>query len=311
MILSVSRRTDIPSYYSDWFINRVREGFVYVPNPMNIHAISQVDINPGVVDAIVFWSKNPQPMIDKLDAVKEYPFYFQYTLNAYGNDLEANLPALEKRILTFIKLSDMLGPERVIWRYDPILVTGNCDVQWHLQSCEYLAKRLKGFTERCVFSFLDEYKKIETSLEKNRIRAPYLHEMRLIAQGLSSIFTANGMQAETCAELIDLDEFNIKHSRCIDAELIERISGYRLEVKKDKNQRPECGCVESIDVGMYNTCANGCLYCYANYNRELTKTNMQRYDANSSLLYGQITPLDKVTVRKVSSLKQKQTRLFD
>ena len=164
MILSVSRRTDIPAFYSDWFFNRMKEGFVYVRNPMNIHQVSRITLSPEVVDCIVFWSKNPRPMLDRLGELKDYMYYFQYTINAYDQGLEAGVPRKEGIINTFKVLSEAIGPKRVIWRYDPILLTETLDKDYHINYFEELAKRLEGYTNTCVISFVDLYKKTQRNL---------------------------------------------------------------------------------------------------------------------------------------------------
>ena len=160
MILSVSRRTDIPAFYSDWFINRLREEVVLVRNPMNYHSVSKINLSPNVVDCIVFWSKNPKPMFKYLDEIEDkYKFYFQYTINAYENDMEPYLPSLDERLESFIYLSNKFGKEKVIWRYDPIVITPKYNLEWHINKFDYIASKLKNYTNDCVFSFLDIYDK--------------------------------------------------------------------------------------------------------------------------------------------------------
>lgn len=159
MILSVSRRTDIPAFYSDWFFNRLHEGFVDVRNPMNIHQISRIKITPDVVDCIVFWTKNPYNMLARLYELKKYNYYFQFTINPYGKDIEANVPVKTEIIDTFRRLSLLIGRNRVIWRFDPILITDEINVIYHIKYFEELAKRLENLTTRCVISFVDLYKK--------------------------------------------------------------------------------------------------------------------------------------------------------
>ena len=145
MIISASRRTDIPTYYSNWFLNRVKAGYVYVRNPMNAH---QISFSPEVVDGMVFWTKNPIPMLDKLDALKDYMYYFQFTLNSYGVDVERNIPSKNKVIVpAFQRLSDLIGPDRVIWRYDPIFLSETYTMDYHIRYFEELAKRLYPYTK--------------------------------------------------------------------------------------------------------------------------------------------------------------------
>lgn len=160
MILSASRRTDIPNYYSDWFLHRIEEGFVYVRNPMNPHQISKINLSPEVVDCIVFWTKNPKPMLDRLAELKAYSYYFQFTLTGYGTDIEAGVPHKKESIIpTFQSLSGKIGKEKVIWRYDPILFTDKYTPEYHLKAFEQIASALHGYTNKCVISFVDTYVK--------------------------------------------------------------------------------------------------------------------------------------------------------
>lgn len=162
MIISASRRTDIPTYYSDWLLNRIKAGYVYVRNPMNVHQISKISLSPDVVDGIVFWTKNPIPMLDKLNALKDYMYYFQFTLNSYGVDVERNIPSKNNVIVpTFQRLSDLIGPDRVIWRYDPIFLSETYTTDYHIHYFEELAKRLSSYTKKCTISFLDFYRNTE------------------------------------------------------------------------------------------------------------------------------------------------------
>ena len=155
MILSVSRRTDIPAFYSEWFFNRIKEGFVYVRNPLNIHLVSRISLDPKLIDCIVFWSKNPKPMLKRLDELKDYMYYFQFTINPYNEYLENRVPKKQQIIDTFHKLSSAIGPQRTIWRYDPILLTNDIDINYHVTYFEEIAKRLYGYTNTCVISFVD------------------------------------------------------------------------------------------------------------------------------------------------------------
>lgn len=166
MILSVSRRTDIPNYYPEWFFNRIKEGFVYVRNPMNPRQISRIDISPDVVDCIVFWTKNPEPMLERLNELSDYRYYFQFTLTGYGRDIEPGIPhKKEKMIPVFKDLADRIGKQRVIWRYDPIMFTSTYTPEYHLKAFEQIASALNGYTEKCVISFVDFYSKNKRNLE--------------------------------------------------------------------------------------------------------------------------------------------------
>lgn len=310
MILSVSRRTDIPNYYSEWFYNRIKEGFVYVQNPMNVHQISRIDLSPEVVDCIVFWTKNPEPMLDGLDKLSAYKYYFQFTLTGYGRDIECNVPhKKEVMIPIFQKLSERIGSKRVIWRYDPIIFTKVYTPEYHLKAFEQIAAALAGYTNKCVISFVDFYVKNRKNMEA--LGAYELEESILIefAQKISKIAGAHGMTVGSCAERIDLSQCGIEHNCCIDKRLIEDIIGYKINAGKDKNQRLECGCVDSVEIGAYNTCKNGCKYCYANYSQDSVMKNCGKYDARSPLLCGSITEEDRVYERKVKSLREEQYEL--
>lgn len=304
MILSVSRRTDIPAFYSEWFYNRVKEGFVYVRNPMNIHQVSKIAINPKIVDCIVFWTKNPEKMLSRIDELEDYNYYFQFTINPYSKELELQVPKKNKIIETFKKLSDKIGKNRVIWRYDPILITDKIDINYHIKYFEEIAKRLFLYTNKCIISFIDNYKKTEKNLEGTGTRELSDDEVFYISQEIMKIAHTYNIQIESCAEKYNLNDIGIKHGKCIDNVLIENIIGCPLEAKKDKNQRQECGCIESIDIGEYNTCLHNCLYCYANFNKEQVLRKREKHDPKSPLLIGHITKEDIIKEREVCSLKR-------
>ena len=317
MILSVSRRTDIPNYYADWFYNRIKEGFLYVRNPMNYHQVSRIELSPELVDCIVFWTKNPEPMMVRLHELDDYAYYFQFTLTGYGRDIEPNVPhKKDKMIPVFQKLSEAIGSSRVVWRYDPIFFNNIYTEEYHLRAFEQIANALAGYTKKCVISFVDTYAKNKAAMRELKVREPFwedrqedseqiqlqLQNLKVFAVQLSEIAHRNGMEIATCAEKIDLSDCGIAHSSCIDKTLVEEITGYTIDVGKDRNQRAECGCVESIEVGTYHTCLNGCKYCYANDSQEKVKRNHKAYDADSPLLCGQIEDGDKITERKVRRL---------
>lgn len=312
MILSVSRRTDVPNYYSDWFINRIKEGFLCVRNPMNAHQISKINLSPEVVDCIVFWTKNPANMIEKLENLQAYVYYFQFTLTGYGKDIEPNLPDKRKELIpTFRKLSEKIGKEKVIWRYDPILINERYTADYHLKAFEEIASNLTGYTEKVVISFVDLYAKTQRNTKELGIKPMKNEEMNSMAGQMAKIAAKYNLIIETCAEQINLQETGIQHGSCIDKKLIERFLGCKLIGGKDKNQRTECGCFESIEVGSYNTCLNGCKYCYANFNDAQVKENVKLYDPKSWLLCGSVSSEDKVTDRKVKSLKDTQLSFFE
>lgn len=285
---------------------------MYVRNPMNEHQISKIDISSDVVDCIVFWTKNPEPMLNRLDELAEYNYYFQFTLTGYGKDIECNVPhKKEKMIPIFQELSEKIGKKKVIWRYDPIIFTKKYTPEYHLKAFEQIATALKGYTEKCVISFVDVYAKTKKNMEL--LDAYEIDNAKLLefTRNLSKIARENEIAIGSCAESIDLDECGIEHNCCIDKALIEDIIGCKLKVEKDKNQRQECGCMESIEIGTYNTCKNGCKYCYANYSEESVAREYRKYNPKSPMLCGVIEENDKITERKVKSLKEQQLSLFE
>ncbi len=311
MILSVSRRTDIPAFYSDWFMGRIREGYLYVKNPMNAHQISQINLSPELVDCIVFWTKNPKPLMKYLPELNDYAYYFQYTITGFGKEVEKNVPSIDESIDTFISLSKQIGKKRVIWRYDPIFISDTYSVEYHEKMFDYIASKLAGYTEKCVISFVDDYGKNHKNLQSLGMHLMKIDTMKELAEKLSSIGKKYSLPLASCAERIDLQKYGIAHNCCIDKELIESITGFQMLGKKDKNQREECGCLESIEVGTYNTCRNDCKYCYATYSIDSVISNTKSYDVNSPLLCGKTDENSKITERKVKSLKDGQMTLWD
>ena len=304
MILSASRRTDIPNYYAKWFMGRIREGFCYVRNPMNPHQISRINLSPQVVDCIVFWTKNPAGIMKYLEELRDYTYYFHFTLTGYGRDIEPNLPDKRRELIpTFQELSKRIGKERVIWRYDPIFLNEKYTANYHLKAFGEIADKLAGYTERVVVSFVDMYAKIRRNAAIHSIRETAQDDMIRLAEGMSRIASDHHLLIESCAEQIDLGELGIRHGSCIDQGLIERLLGCKLIGGKDKNQRKECGCFESVEVGTYNTCLNGCKYCYANYSDEKVEEKVKLYRVDFPLLCGEVGHGDKITDRAVKSGK--------
>lgn len=312
MIISASRRTDIPSYYSEWFFNRIKEGYVCVRNPMNIHQVGKISLSPNVVDGIVFWTKNPTPMLNRLDEISQYNYYFQFTVNSYNTDIETNVPSKNDVIIpTFQKLSKQIGKDRVIWRYDPILLNEKYTIDYHLTYFKMMVDKLADYTEKCTISFIDLYRNIQKNMSSLQISSPSNEQQEEIIAKFVEIANEYGIYIDTCAEKVNFDKYGVKHAHCIDRDRLERIGKYKLDVDKDKNQRDECGCVSSIDIGSYNTCKNGCLYCYANFSQKTVITNHSKHNPRSPLLYGDIESDDIVKERIMHSFKNNQLGLFD
>lgn len=299
LIISASRRTDIPRFHSEWMVNRVREGFVDVRNPMFPAQVSRYSLDPSVVDGIVFWTKDPAPMLDKLDVFSVYPYYFQFSLTSYGRDIESGLRDKHDLIKTFKELSGKIGSDRVMWRFDPILISEKYSLEYQVHAFSTIAAELNGFTKKVTISFIDEYafggRNVFSSVNTNGVTS---NDQQLLAERLSAVAHENGMAIDTCAEAIDLARYGIEHARCVDSRVFEEIGNCRLsrlktryeEMSKDKSQRKECCCIESIDIGWINTCLNGCKYCYATTDIDELSCNMQLCDPSSSILCGSVDP---------------------
>ena len=309
MILSASRRTDLPCAHAEWLCARFRAGETLVRNPMNPRRVSRVSLRREDVDGIVFWSKNPRPLMARLDAFGGYAYYFQFTLNGYGPEIEPNLPGVAERLATFRALSGKIGPERVLWRYDPILLSRVHSEAWHEACFGRLAEALRGYTRRATISFLDIYARNRSRLLQAGAAAPDGETMRRLAAKIARTARANGMEPCACAEPTDFGGCGVARAHCVDAELLGRIGGIPLRAPRDPNQRAECGCAVSVDLGAYNTCPNGCVYCYANFSPSLLRERLNRWNDASPLLCDALSEGDCVTERKRASLREGQLRM--
>ena len=305
MILSVSRRTDIPAFYAEWFMERLRQKYVLVRNPFNIHSISRIPLTPENVDTVVFWTKNSKPIhkyLDEIDNLK-YKYYFQYTITPYRNDLEEKVQDKKEIVETFKTLSKKIGSEKVILRYDPVILSDNYTIDFHKKAFARLCDLLAPYTKKIVFSFLDDYKKISKNIKQLNIKEISAEEMCIMAEYFADTAKKYNLKIESCAEQIDLERFGINHGKCIDNELIEKITGYKISAGRD-NQRNACGCVKCIDIGEYNTCMHKCLYCYANINKDTAFKNYKLHDKKSPLLIGHVDEIkDKITDRNIKDTK--------
>lgn len=307
MIISASRRTDIPSYYGEWFINRLRDGYVLIQNPYNALRLSRLPLSPDTTDCIVFWTKNLAPMMEELKTVSElgYNYYFQYTITPYGEAWENNLPPIENRLDSLYLLSESVGKRRLVWRYDPIILDDIFSVQYHMERFAYLCEKIHSYVDQCIISFVDSYHHLHNAI-------PFIgdEQMRTIGKSFSEIARGYSLELATCSEKIDLQEYGIKRASCVDKERIEQIIGCPIKSKKDSGQRPECGCMESVDIGAYGTCLNGCKYCYATQSWLAAQKHFREHDPASPLLIG--WPKDNMIIsdREAHSSKVAQISLF-
>jgi len=292
MIISASRRTDIPAFYSEWFVNRVRAGYCTAVNPFNRHQVARVLLKPEDVDVIVFWTKNPEPLIEHLKEIdaRGFRYYFQYTLNGYPRAIEPHVPELSKRIGTFKKLAELIGPEKVIWRYDPIVISSLTDSEYHKKQIDQIARELEGCTYRLVISVVDEYRKAKINfdrLEKQSVtieRQISENQVRDVVEFAVDRAKRSNMETFSCAEVLDLKLYGLMPGKCIDDSYIKRVFGINVTSEKDKSQRMECGCVRSKDIGAYDTCLHGCLYCYAGTLSAARKNRMNHFPDSPSII---------------------------
>ncbi|WP_028864912.1 DUF1848 domain-containing protein [Psychromonas aquimarina] len=300
MIISASRRTDIPALYHRWFMNRIRAGFLLSRNPYNAKQIKRVSLLPEDVDAVIFWTRNAGPIIKHLPELDtlNYNYYFQYTLTGYPKILERHLPDPCTAVKTFIKLSDLIGKERVIWRYDPILLSSVTPFKEHKRLFSKIAQMLAGKTTKVVISFADIYQKTGRNLNAVNGLEHYdilaeKDELDDLCLFMGKVAAQYGMQISTCAEEINLEKYGIYKGKCIDERLLNKLFDLQFSATKDTNQRLHCGCIKSIDIGQYNTCSHGCVYCYAVDSAERVKNNQLKHDPNSPFLLGGIADADK------------------
>lgn len=294
MILFASGRTDIPAFYSNWFINRVEAGFVDVRNPFNQKLVSRIYFSD--VDLIMFCSKNPLPMINKLDILK-LPVLFYVTITPYGKDVEPNIP--DKRLIIdgVKKLSLVLGIDNVVVRYDPIFLSDKYNVDYHIKAFDKLCKNLNGYVNKIIVSFMDEYKNVRSNKNILKYRAFTREDYKKIGEAFSKSAMDNGMSVQTCFEDEDLTQYGFVKGECLSHELAYILTGKKF---KSSNVRKEkkCECVQMVDIGDYNSCMHMCKYCYANYDEKAVSSNFERHDDNSSLLIGSIQRDDVIKVRK-------------
>ena len=309
MIINTGMRTDIPAFYSEWLMNRVREGFVYVRNPYYRLQVSKYSLSPDVVDCLAFCTKNPNPMIKYLDELKEkYNMFWFVTITPYGRDLEPNVPSFKKVIEDFKTLSNKVGRNAVALRYDPILINEEYSVEKHVEMFELFARSLKGYTEDVTISFLDLYEKVKRNAPG--IRPPTNEEQKYIAKEFVRIGKENNMIIHGCCENPNLKEVGIDITGCMSKEIVEKAIGFKLKAPSGQSKRiitdgnngkPICNCLMGNDIGDYNSCMHLCKYCYANSNKELVKESYKMHNPSSPFLIGESTPEDKITEPKQKS----------
>ena len=310
MIIQTGNRTDIPAFYSEWFTGRLREGFVLVRNPFNPLSVTRYRLDPEVVDLIVFCSKNPAPMLNHdnaMDRLKPFHQYWFVTITPYGRDIEPNVPAWPDVIRTFRALSAIVGPDNMCWRYDPILIDSCWTADRHIEAFGAMCEALAGATRTVVISFIDLYEKVKRNFPEAR-EVPFSDQLSL-TEALVRIAAEHGMTLKPCGESPRLSSVGADCSGCMTQKTFETAIGQNLILPPNPNNRRECACYITGDIGAYNTCGHFCRYCYANADRDAVRQAMKQHDPNSPLLIGHIEPDDIIHEAKQGSWIDPQLRL--
>ena len=299
MIINTGQRTDIPAFYADWFVNRLKAGFVLVRNPYNPRSVTRYRLSPEVVDLIGFCTKNPAPMLPHMDLLRLYGQFWYVTITPYGKEIEPGVPDKREVLDSFRRLSDTVGPDRMGWRYDPVFISGDYPAERHIKAFEYMARTLSGYTRTAVISFVDLYEKTKRNFPEVR---PVTAEQRLLlGKAFAEIAGQYGMTLRPCGEGDELAPFGADCSGCMTVAMYEQALGRRLKVPKTAPARKECACYLGGDIGAYNTCGHLCRYCYANYDAATVRKNLAAHDPESPLLIGHLEPGDQVHEAKQES----------
>lgn len=293
MLINISGRTDIVNHYSEWMFKRFEEGYVLSRNSLFTNSVRRYELTPDKVDCIIFGSKNFAPVLERIHEITEkFHTYFYYTITAYGKDVEPGVPDIETSIETFLKLSQIVGGNRIAWRYDPILLTKNYTIETHFKTFEKIAERLAGNFDRCIFSVVEMYKKHEVNFPE---LIPFTEEDKdLIAEGIGRIAMKYGFILQTCGPEENYAGYGINTSGCVTLDILGKANNLEFRNLKHKGFRKGCHCMESRDIGAPNSCPNGCKYCYANKNAELPRENFRLHDPDSPLLIGHLKETDRL-----------------
>ena len=305
MIINTGGRTDTVQYYTKWLLRRFEEGYVYSRNPLFPNKVTRYELTPDKVDCVIFCSKNYDPILDDLPGlIERFPTYFYYTITAYGKDIEPGVPSIEESIKTLKKLSAIVGKERLAWRYDPVLLTKNYTIQTHLETFEGMAKELTPFTSRCIFSFVEMYKKLKTNLPE---LIPLTEEdQNALAKGMGEIAAEYGLYLQTCGTNGDYSQYGIHPSGCMTLEMLGNANHIQFRDLKHKGMRQGCHCMESRDIGAYDTCLNGCRYCYANKTPEKAQENYRYHNPEAPLLLGSLKETDVLQQGSQNTFRTKE-----
>lgn len=310
MILNTGNRTDIPAFFSEWFMQRIKAGYIYARNPYNPQMIISYKLNPDLIDLMTFCTKNPIPMLKYMNDLKVYRMFWHITLTCYGEDIEPFVPNKNRIIDAIKKLSEYVDKKAICWRYDPILINEKYTVEYHIKMFESICRRLSGYVECCVFSFIDLYKK--TVINFPEARPVSYGDKKKLAEAFMRISMKYHIKLKTCLEEDQfLKDLGINTGGCYSQAAIEEAMGIKLKAPASLMTRPGCSCLLGNDIGMYNTCLHGCQYCYANEDRAVIKKNYQNHDPFSPLLIGHVRKEDIIKEAKQVSYIDYQMSLFD
>ena len=306
MIINTGGRTDTIKYYTEWLLNRFSEGYVLSRNPLFPNKITRYELTPDSVDCVIFCSKNYQPILPRLHEITErFHTYFHYTITAYGKDIEPGVPSITESIQTLITLSKLVGKQRIAWRYDPVLLTKEYTIQKHLETFENMARALSPYIDRCIFSFVEMYKKLEYNMPE--LIPLSQQDIEILAQGLGSIAQKYGILIQTCGTNGDFSHYGIQKSGCMTLDIIGKANNILFKDLKHKGSRQGCHCIASRDIGAYDTCMNGCKYCYANKNTKKAFENFKYHNVKSPLLLGEVKPSDTIIQGSQKSFQKNKT----
>ena len=294
MILNVSGRTDIVAFYSKWFMNRYKEGYLDVRNPFNKKLVSRIYFLD--VDLIMFCTKNPIPIIDKIKEINK-PILFHITLTPYNKDIEPNVIDKTKIIESIKELTKIIGIDNIYVRYDPIIISDKYNIDYHIKAFSKLCSLLNGYVKRIIISFLDEYKNVKENRNILKYKTLTDNDYKLIGENFSKIALNNGMTVQTCFEDMNLVEYGLVKGECLSHELAYKLTGKSYKSWTARKER-KCNCVQMVDIGVYNSCKHFCKYCYANYNEKEVINNYKNHNPNSSLLIGELESDDIIKVRR-------------
>lgn len=307
MILNTGGRTDTVNYFSEWLLNRFAAGYAYSRNPFHPDVVNRIDLNPRTIDVVEFCSKNYRPILSRLHEITErFNCHFHYTITAYDKDIEPNVPGIDESVETLRDLSAQVGKEKIIWRYDPVLLTGKYTIEQHFATFDYMAGRIAPYVSRCLFSFVVWYKKLHLP-ELQPISG---RQKELIAKGLGEMAAKHHLYIQTCGTKESYEQYGIHHSGCMTRAVYEHSLGLHFKKVAERGNRPGCRCMESRGLGDYNTCLNGCRYCYANYDHEKARENYRLHDPESPLMIGHLRPTDKIVPLHQESCLDRTPMLF-